>query len=452
MKKELIKKEEVQKEELEKEKKSLEKLKNINKKRESYSIYAKNNPINQKEQASNNGNKNIKEMSEDSSNGPQKRTLKDSELEQEFLIINESNNNEIIQIDNKNNYINDIDEKDINNYQKLNDKEVSNKIKYELEKDLLNKQKRNYNMMILNGMKNRSQDMKNYKNKNLIELNKEPKRNKLCLLDLENNKEKKIKEIEDLLKDGIDEKKLKQLEYTYKDNKEIMSIINKYKEKKLNLENNNILMEEPLSDSVKIINVNKLRKSKSTIDENVLRLKDNKSKIRIPKNSQHINMSVGNPINQYNNQSSSSIQDYCDLSPFYYISNGNKLSKNMWGFNEKYQINNFLGQSKYTISQEQIIQNKLKIYKDRMYKPFLDKVEKEKNKEFRRVQILKKINDPKIKNNLETKFGIERGKVDLELTKEKKKINRAIRDYENQLIINENENQKALEQNNIFFD
>ena len=134
MKKELIKKEEEQKEEIEKEKKSLEKLKNINKKRESYSIYAKNNPINQKDQVSNNGNKNIKEMSEDSSNGPQKKTLKDSELEQEFLIINESNNNEIIQIDNKNNYINDIDEKDINNYQKLNDKEVSNKIKLEKKK------------------------------------------------------------------------------------------------------------------------------------------------------------------------------------------------------------------------------------------------------------------------------------------------------------------------------
>ena len=65
---------------------------------------------------------------------------------------------------------------------------------------------------------------------------------------------------------------------------------------------------------------------------------------------------------------------------------------------------------------------------------------------------MKKINDPKIKSNLETKFGIERGKIDLELTKEKEKINRAIKEYENELIINENENQKALEQNNIFFD
>jgi hypothetical protein len=87
-----------------------------------------------------------------------------------------------------------------------------------------------------------------------------------------------------------------------------------------------------------------------------------------------------------------------------------------------------------------------------MYKPFFDKVEKEKNKELKRLQILRSINDPTIKINLETKFGIERGKVDLELTKEKEKINKAIKDYENELLLNENENQKALEQNNIFFD
>ena len=228
-----------------------------------------------------------------------------------------------------------------------------------------------------------------------------------------------------------------------------MKIINKYKEQKMNLENYN-LMEEPLSDSIKIININKLHKSKSTLDDNILKLKENK-KIKIQKNAYHNNVSGGNPNNH--NQSSSSIQDYCDLSPFYYISNGNKFSKNMWGFNEKNKnLNNYFSFNRNVMTQEQIIQNKLKIYKDKMYKPFFDKVEKEKNKEYKRIQILKKINDPKIKSNLETKFGIERGKIDLELTKEKEKINRAIKEYENELIINENENQKALEQNNIFFD
>ena len=452
MERERIKKEQLQKEELEKEKKYLEKLRNINKKRESYTIYAKNNSNSQQDYNSNYANnRNIKEMSENSSTGSKKKTLRDSELDQELLIVNDSNNNDIISIENRNNYLNEnIDENNIIDYQRINDKEVTNKIKYELQKDLINKQKKNYNIRIMHGLRNKSQDLKSIpRNKNLMDLNYEGKKNKLTLIDLENNKDKKIKEIELLLKGGIDENKLNKLEYIYKDNKEIMKIINKYKEQKMNLENYN-LMEEPLSDSIKIININKLHKSKSTLDDNILKLKENK-KIKIQKNAYHNNVSGGNPNNH--NQSSSSIQDYCDLSPFYYISNGNKFSKNMWGFNEKNKnLNNYFSFNRNVMTQEQIIQNKLKIYKDKMYKPFFDKVEKEKNKEYKRIQILKKINDPKIKSNLETKFGIERGKIDLELTKEKEKINRAIKEYENELIINENENQKALEQNNIFFD
>ena len=57
-----------------------------------------------------------------------------------------------------------------------------------------------------------------------------------------------------------------------------------------------------------------------------------------------------------------------------------------------------------------------------------------------------------MKSNLENKFGIERGKIDLELNKEKEKINRAIKKYEKELIMNESKNMKAMEQNNIFFD
>ena len=359
-------------------------------------------------------------------------------------------------MENKNNYLNEnIDENNMIEFKKINDKEVSNKLKYELQKDLLNKQKHNYNMMILSRFKNKSLDMKNIpKTNNLIEINNnKSKKNKLTLLDLETNKDKKIKEIEVLLKGGIDEKKLNKLENTYKDNREIMEIINKYKAQKMNLEkNNNKYIEDSLSDSIKIININRFHKSKSNLEENLSRLKDSKTIIKGPKNTHRNNSSNGNQGNH--NQSSSSIQDYCDLSPFYYISNGNKYSKNMWGFNEKNKnlSNNYLGLNKNKISHEQIIQNKLNIYKDKLYKPFYDKVEKEKNREYRRIQILKKINDPTIKSTLETKFGIERGKIDLELTKEKNKINKAIKDYENQLINDEIENKKAMEQNNIFFD
>ena len=307
-------------------------------------------------------------------------------------------------------------------------------------------------MMILSSLKNKSQDMKTLKNKNIVELKNDGKRTKLTLLDLENDKDKKLKEIEQLLKGGIDEKKLKQLENTYKDNKEIMEIIYKYKEKKLNLENNNNLMDDSLSDSIQIITINRMHKSKSSMDPNILRIKDKKMmRGKSAKKSYRINAALGIPnYYNYNNQSASTMQDFCDLSPFYYISNGNKYSKNMWGYNEKNKnINNPMSLNR--ITHGQILKNKLKIYKDKMYKPFYDKVEKEKNKEYKRIQILRSINDPGIKQNLETKFGIERGKIDLELKKERAKINKAIKEYQNDLIINENENQQFVEEN-IFFD
>ena len=437
-------------EEIEKEKRKkeeLEKLKNsqLNKKRESFSNTGRNISNSQSEQISNYGNNRaIKEMSENSLNGIKKKTLRDSELDQEELIINDSNNNEIISIEKKNNFINDIDDNNMNDYQKIYDKEVSNKLKYELQKDLLNKQKKSYNMMILTGLRNKSEG-----GNTILKSQNDTKRNKLALLDLENKNDKKIKEIEQLLKGGVDDKKLMKLENTYKDNKEIMNIINNYKKQKLNLDSNNNLVDIPITDSIKIININRMRKSKSSIEDKNPKLTDNKNKIKLPKNINKANASMVN-VNNYN-QNNSSIQDFCDLSPFYYISNGNKLSKNMWGYNDKNR-SNLMNLNNNYMTQEQIIQNKLKIYKDKMYKPFFDKVEKEKNKELKRLQILRSINDPTIKSNLETKFGIERGKVDLELTKEKEKINKAIKDYENELLLNENENQKALEQNNIFFD
>ena len=391
--------EKIKKEELEKENENENEINSlINKKRDSISIKGKNISNNQSELISN------KEISENSSTILKKiKTFKESEiLEQEELIINESVNDEIIKIKNKNNFTNEIeiDEKNINNFKKIYDKEISNKIKYELEKDLINLQKKSYNIMKMPELNNKSKD-KIINNNNLLELNTDRKRNKLTLVDLEINNNKRIKEIDQLFKGGIDENKLKQLENIYNNNKEIMNIINIYKNQKLSLEKGFDLLEEPLSD---------LKTIKS--DQN-----------KIKYNNKYYN---GNK----NNKTSLSFQNYID------ISNENQLSKNI--------INN-------NISQEKIIQNKIKIFKDKMYKPFLDKIEKEKNLEKKRIEILKNINDINIKNSLETKFGIERGKIDLELTKEKKKINNAIKQYEIQLIMNENENLKIIESKNTFY-
>ena len=86
-----------------------------------------------------------------------------------------------------------------------------------------------------------------------------------------------------------------------------------------------------------------------------------------------------------------------------------------------------------------------------MYKPFNDKVEQEKNIEFKRVQLLKSIDDPILKSNLESKFGMQRGKIAMELNKEKDKINKAIKDYEKQLIINESKNKEIEPKINNYY-
>ena len=86
-----------------------------------------------------------------------------------------------------------------------------------------------------------------------------------------------------------------------------------------------------------------------------------------------------------------------------------------------------------------------------MYKPFLDKVEKEKNIEFKRVQLLKNIDDPILKSSLESKFGVQRGKIALELNKEKDKIIKSIKDYKKQLIINESKNKEIEQKNDNYY-
>ena len=107
--------------------------------------------------------------------------------------------------------------------------------------------------------------------------------------------------------------------------------------------------------------------------------------------------------------------------------------------------------NKNGLTKEEIIQNKLKIFKDKIYKPFWEKVEKEKKNEYKRIQILKKITDPSIKENLENKFAMERGKIDFELTQEKERINKAVKEYEDNLMMSENLN-NSNSKLNIFFE
>jgi hypothetical protein len=451
-----------EKEKLEEEKKKLEMMEN--------EIKNKEEQRNRNDQLSNIQSDQICNfISKDSDNCNynqlKKNTIPDSEiLDQEVIEVESKNNNNMNSIESmknkkSNNYVNtneNNNDKDISIYQKINDKEVSNKIKYELQKDLLNKQKTSYNIAIYAEPKNKSaiERNQNYMNNNndSIGVNHEKKRNKLCLLDLEKKKDKKIKDIESLLNGGVDDNKLMKLENMYKDNKEIMKIILKYKRKKANynINNNNLIEEESSSTSLNILNINKKRKPYR--DEINVRAKDVKYRPKSGKVSRHYNASIGSSINNHNyNQSSSSIQDYCDLSPFYYISNGNKLSKNMWGYNDNNYKNSEFNQS-HSLNQGQIIQNKINIYREKMYKPFFDKIEKERNKEYERAYYLKSIKDPRIKKHFEQKYGIVRGIIDHELNKERDKINKAIRDYKAQLLFNESENKNSIKKNNFVSD
>ena len=201
-----------------------------------------------------------------------------------------------------------------------------------------------------------------------------------------------------------------------------MGIIYKYKTKKYNIENSNNIddFNDLKNNSIQIFNLNKYNKP----------------------------VKIGTKI-----------KDYSDLSPFYYISNGNKITKNMWGYNEKIKYNHLRNKNKSMndlmnkngLTKEEIIQNKLKIFKDKIYKPFWEKVEKEKKNEYKRIQILKKITDPSIKENLENKFAMERGKIDFELTQEKERINKAVKEYEDNLMMSENLN-NSNSKLNIFFE
>ena len=373
------------------------------------------NPSNKEYNINNN-----KENSDISSNY-KKRTLRDSELDHEELIINDDandTNNINFNSINRNNFFQD--ENQLNDYKKIYNEEVTNKIKYELEQDLINKQKENVDRRIKSAKLRKIEKIKS-------DLGKDTGRHKLTLLDLESQKNQKMKEIEKLLKGGVNDTKLKQLEENYKNNRDVMEIIYKYKTKKYNIENSNSInncnyISEPKNNtnSIQVVNLNKF--------QNKLK-KQNKMK------------------------------EFTDLSPFYYISNGNKVSNNMWGYNEKKKITNSKSclninsntKEDNILRSQEIIQNKLNIFKKKIFTPFWEKVEKEKKNEIKREQILRKINDPKIKQNLESKYAIERGKIDFELTREKERINKAIKDYEDSLIVGESYN-KPEPKANIFFE
>ena len=82
---------------------------------------------------------------------------------------------------------------------------------------------------------------------------------------------------------------------------------------------------------------------------------------------------------------------------------------------------------------ESEIRDKVKQYKENVYREFFKHVEEEKQNEDKRNNQLKNVHDPKKKHELEKRFSKERAMVDLRLRRENKNIEEKIKYYEYRL-------------------
>ena len=196
---------------------------------------------------------------------------------------------------------------------------------------------------------------------------------------------------------------------------------------------------------------------KLTEIENILKGGITDTKLNQLKIKYRDNKKVLELINIYK-EKKSTIENNDNNSNISSISNSNSLMNNT-----KYNTTNNIKSKKIKYSQyeqipgrreftrEEIIQNKINIFKNKIYCPFFDKIKKEKENERKRLELLKQITDPIVRESVEAKFAIERGRVDMELTNEKEKINKAIKNYEKYLMQSENLS-RVNANTNIFFE
>ena len=85
------------------------------------------------------------------------------------------------------------------------------------------------------------------------------------------------------------------------------------------------------------------------------------------------------------------------------------------------------------ILKEEDIKNKIDGYKYQIFRPFMEKLEREKQNEIRRSEILRGIKDSYLKKDIEKKFGIERAMIDMKLKKEYSELNELVKTFEQNL-------------------
>ena len=135
-------------------------------------------------------------------------------------------------------------------------------------------------------------------------------------------------------------------------------------------------------------------------------------------------------------------RDPYDLSPYYYLSNG-KLSKtrrSSCGSSSNPAINDVYIYNKAdnykVICEEEKIQNRIDEYKNQIFRPFLEKLEREKQNECRRSELLEGINDSYMRKDMEKKFGVERAVINMKLKQEYMKLNEVVKNFEQNLRMN----------------
>ena len=215
---------------------------------------------------------------------------------------------------------------------------------------------------------------------------------------LDNERKRNIKKIKNILNNGVDEENLEKILQSFPGNREIDKVIENYKNKRDTIQNNekinnNLFKRRPKSQGKILI--------KSINKKNINKPKEKNADLKIPN---------------------------------FLASNNNKnCDKN--------------NTEDVKIYYESEIRDKVKQFKENVYKEFFNHVEDEKHNEDLRNKQLENIHDPRKRHELEKRFSKERALVDLRLKRENKNIQEKIRIYEINLRENNDNNHNLILKN-----
>ena len=230
---------------------------------------------------------------------------------------------------------------------------------------------------------------------------------------LDNERKRNIIKIKNILDTGIDEENLDKILRAFPGNREIDKVIENYKNQKEIIQNR---------ETTKSYNFYKRPKSQGKLMIKSFNKKNNRLKIN--ENKKNADLRIPNVLS--NTKS---------------VRRDNSNNKN-----NKNKIVTEDNKKDIIIYYESEIRDKIKQYKENIYREFFKHVEDEKKNEDLRNKELENVHDPIKKHELEKRFSKERALVDLRLRRENQNIEEKIRNYEIRLRKNNinNHNQSIL--------